>query len=37
MGDIIDISFSKGKPIQILPYYNLNYKNELYKYTIFTL
>ena len=31
MGDIIDISFSKGKPIQILPYYNLNYKNELYK------
>ena len=46
MGDIIDISFSKGKPIQILPYYNLfRYyhittlitKMNYTKYTIFHL
>lgn len=31
MGDVIDISLSKGKPIQLLPYYNFPEKNEVYK------
>jgi len=31
MGDIIDVSLSKGKPIQILPFFNLSDKQELYK------
>jgi pseudo-rSAM protein len=31
MGDIIDVSLSKGKPVQILPYFNLPNKQDLYK------
>lgn len=31
MGDVIDISLSKGKPIQLLPYFNFPNKHELYK------
>lgn len=31
MGDLIDVNLSKGKPIQLLPYFNLNCKQELYK------
>ena len=31
MGDIIDISLSKGKPVQLLPYYNFPNKQEIYK------
>lgn len=33
MGDIIDISLSKGKPIQILPHTNFcNKRNEKYNF-----
>jgi len=31
MGDIIDISLSKGKPVQLLPYFNFPDKQEIYK------
>jgi pseudo-rSAM protein len=31
MGDIIDISLSKGKPVQLLPYFNFPDKYEIYK------
>lgn len=31
MGDIIDVSLSKAKPIQLLPYFNLQDKQDLYK------
>lgn len=31
MGDIIDISLSNGKPIQMLPFYNYSKEQELYK------
>jgi len=31
MGDIIDVALSKGKPVQLLPYYNFPNKFELYK------
>ena len=31
MGDIIDVSLSKGKPVQILPYFNFKYKHKIYK------
>ena len=31
MGDIIDVDLSKGKPVQILPYYNFSNKYEIYK------
>lgn len=31
MGDIIDIALSKGKPVQLLPYYNFRDKVEIYK------
>lgn len=31
MGDIIDVSLSNGKPVQLLPYFNFQNKLELYK------
>jgi pseudo-rSAM protein len=31
MGDIIDIGLSKGKPVQLLPYFNFPDKHEIYK------
>jgi pseudo-rSAM protein len=31
MGDIIDVALSKGKPVQLLPYFNFPDKLELYK------
>ena len=31
MGDIIDVNLSRGKPVQILPYFNFSNKYELYK------
>jgi pseudo-rSAM protein len=31
MGDIIDISLSNGKPVQLLPFYNFPEKHEIYK------
>jgi len=31
MGDIIDIGLSKGRPIQLLPYFNFQHKLEIYK------
>ena len=31
MGDVIDVSLSKGKPVQLLPFFNLSNKHELYK------
>lgn len=31
MGDIIDVSLSDGKPIQMLPFYNYSKEQELYK------
>lgn len=31
MGDIIDTRLSKGKPVQLLPYYNYENDKELYK------
>ena len=31
MGDIIDVAFSKGKPVQLLPYFNFPNKQEIYK------
>lgn len=31
MGDIIDVSLSKGKPVQLLPYCNFSNKLEIYK------
>nr|WP_321522008.1 TIGR04150 pseudo-rSAM protein [uncultured Macellibacteroides sp.] len=31
MGDIIDVTLSKGKPIQLLPYFNYFDKHEIYK------
>ena len=31
MGDIIDVSLSKGKPVQLLPYFNFPNKHEIYK------
>ena len=31
MGDVIDVSLSKGKPVQLLPFFNLSSKHELYK------
>ncbi len=31
MGDIIDVDLSKGKPVQLLPYFNFPNKQELYK------
>lgn len=30
MGDLIDVSLSKGKPVQLLPFFNLYYENGLY-------
>ena len=31
MGDIIDVALSKGRPVQLLPYFNFPDKIELYK------
>ncbi len=31
MGDIIDVALSKGKPIQLLPYFNYIHKHVVYK------
>lgn len=31
MGDVIDVSLSKGKPIQLLPYFNFQNKLGIYK------
>lgn len=31
MGDIIDVSLSKGKPVQLLPYFNFSDKLDVYK------
>lgn len=31
MADVIDVDFSKGKPIQILPFFNFNNIQELFK------
>jgi pseudo-rSAM protein len=31
MGDIIDVDLSKGKPVQLLPYFNFPDKLEIYK------
>jgi pseudo-rSAM protein len=31
MGDIIDVALSKSKPVQLLPFFNLSDKHELYK------
>ena len=31
MGDIIDIALSKGKPVQLLPYFNFPNKHDIYK------
>lgn len=37
MGDVIDITLSKGKPVQSLPYVNYFEKDELYKKLNFSL
>ena len=31
MGDVIEVSLSDGKPVQILPFYNYSKEQELYK------
>ena len=31
MGDIIEVDLSKGKPIQVLPYFDLQDREELYR------
>jgi pseudo-rSAM protein len=31
MGDVIDVTLSKGRPIQLLPYFNFNNNNQIYK------
>jgi pseudo-rSAM protein len=31
MGDVIDIALSNGKPVQMLPFFNLSNNHELYK------
>ena len=31
MGDIIDVAFSKGRPVQLLPYFNFPDKRAIYK------
>jgi len=31
MGDVIDVALSKGKPVQLLPYFNFPDKHEIYK------
>ena len=31
MGDIIDVALSKGKPVQLLPYFNFPDKHDIYK------
>jgi pseudo-rSAM protein len=31
MGDIIDVTLSMGKPVQLLPFFNFSDKHELYK------
>ncbi|MCL2650949.1 MAG: TIGR04150 pseudo-rSAM protein [Candidatus Azobacteroides sp.] len=31
MGDVIDVTLSKGKPVQLLPYFNFPNKLEIYK------
>ena len=31
IGDIINVAISKGKPVQLLPYYNYQDKHDLYK------
>lgn len=31
MGDVIDVSLSNGKPVQVLPFYNYSSEQELYK------
>ena len=31
MGDVIDVTLSKGKPVQLLPYFNFPNKQEIYK------
>lgn len=36
MGDVIGLDLSKGKPVQILPYYNLQDTRELFKKHNFT-
>ncbi|MDR2913848.1 MAG: TIGR04150 pseudo-rSAM protein [Tannerella sp.] len=36
MGDVIDVTLSKGKPVQLLPYYNYPNNQELYKKHNFT-
>lgn len=37
MGDIIDVSLSKGKPVQLFPYFNFPNKFEIYKKHNFSL
>ncbi|GHT10485.1 hypothetical protein FACS189426_10760 [Bacteroidia bacterium] len=37
MGDVIDIALSKGKPVQLLPYFNFSDKHEIYKRHNFSL
>ena len=37
MGDAIEISLSKGKPVQLLPFYNFSGKHEIYKKHNFSL
>lgn len=36
MGDIINVSLSKAKPVQLLPYYNFPNKQDIYKKHNFT-
>jgi len=31
MGDVIDITLSKGKPVQLLPFFNFSDKHEIYQ------
>ena len=31
MGDVIDVTLSKGKPVQVLPFYNFSDKHDVYK------
>jgi pseudo-rSAM protein len=37
MGDTIDVALSKGKPVQLLPYFNFPDKHEIYKKHNFSL
>ena len=36
MGDVIDVALSKGKPVQLLPYFNFPNKYDIYKRHNFT-